>query len=128
MINASNYDPKTKRGEVFTLPSKTVPDMSLSIRDLMERHKSGGQVKSFVPVYADETVPVGLERMDKIERAAYARELADFVEVTRGKLVSAREARARAAADAAFEAEVKKRMDARLAPIGVEDVIPAASK
>lgn len=102
--NASTY--KGAKGEVFALPSKTVPDMSLSIRDLFERHKSGGRSHSFTPVYCDDSVPAGLERMDAIERKAYANELADFISTTRGQIISNRAARQQAAADAAFKSAV----------------------
>lgn len=82
--------------------SLTVPDMTLSLRDLLNRHNSGGKVKTFEGVYVppDSAIPLNLERMDKIERAQLGKDLADFVTTTRGRIVSARQKRERDAHDA----------------------------
>ncbi|QXP08477.1 MAG: hypothetical protein [Arizlama microvirus] len=87
------------RGESSTAPSKTVPDMSISIREQYDRHRSGGKVKQFQPV-SDEQLGLRLasdfgfgdpERMDKVEIAVASKRLADFVATERGKLITARQ-------------------------------------
>lgn len=90
--NASNYaGPQKTR---ITLPSKTVPDMSLSLRDLLDRHTRGGQVKTFNPVFTGESsrVPDGLELMSKVERAQLVKDTSDFIATTRGRMQSRKQA------------------------------------
>lgn len=73
--------------------STTVPDMTLSLRDLITRHMSGGRVSSFTPSYVESSmVPTNLERMSKVERAQMVKDLAIFQESTRGRIISLREA------------------------------------
>lgn len=97
--NSSNYVHSLSRLECNDGPSMTVPDMSLSLRDLLNRHKSGGKVKVFEPVYTGENsmIPDGFERMDQMEKVELAKNVADFVRTTRGRIISAREAAKRAA-------------------------------
>lgn len=92
-------------------PSKTVPDMSLSLRDLLNRHNAGGTVKTFSPVYLppDSIVPDNFEFMSRIDRQDLLNKLPDFIKRTRDGLVSARQARKDAAiADAAAKAAAAK--------------------
>lgn len=76
-------------------PSKTVPDMSLSLRDLLNRHNAGGTVKTFSPVYLppDSIVPDNFEFMSRIDRQDLLNKLPDFIKRTRDGLVSARQKR-----------------------------------
>lgn len=110
LINWKNYNYKTLPDvvEINTLPSMTVPDMSLSLRDLVERHKKGLNVKTFSPVYSEKNV--GLEKLDKIERAELVTKLADFVSTSRGRLLTGRAAALKAAQDAAVIAEHERKM------------------
>lgn len=98
-VNRSTY--RAPRGEVFTKPSLTVPDMQLSLRAMLDRHLHGSSVKTFqtanVPV--DSMIPINLERMSKIDRAELSQGLSDFVVTTRGKLQTARQARQKAEFD-----------------------------
>lgn len=109
LINWFNYNSVNVPDimEVNTLPSKTVPDMTLSIRDLVDRHKAGLNVKTFSPVYSERNV--GLEKLDKIERQQLVNDLADFVATSRGKLMTGRQAAIKAANDAAVIAEYEKK-------------------
>lgn len=118
MRNWANYI--GPEAEKFTLPSMTVPDMSLSVRDLFDRHKNGGRVTTFTPVYADESVPAGLERMDMIDRAGLAKDLSDYVATTRGQLQSRRAANIKAAQDA----DIEKRVADRVAALTASDQEP----
>lgn len=79
--------------------SLAVPDMSLDLRELLNRHKSGNAVRMYQPQYVNpdsNVLPVNFERLDKIERRELLRSLPDFVQATRGRLMSAREAAKRA--------------------------------
>lgn len=101
IVNHFNFFAKVSHRESNRLPSTTVPDMTLSLREQFDRWKSGGRVKS----NSDElpTLPLGLDdfdidnihRMDKIDRELASRRVADFIAVSRGKLISSREQRFR---------------------------------
>jgi len=65
-------------GEVNTLPSCTIPDQALSIKEMLARYVRGQSVETFTPVYTDnEFIPDNLERMDVFERAELAKQLKD---------------------------------------------------
>lgn len=112
--NTSNYNPL----KVFRtwLPSRTVPDMSPSLRDMLNRHLNGGSVKTFlsanVPV-GSNVIPDNLERLDALDRADLAERNADFIATTRGRMQTARAAREQselfAKATAAAEARILSR-------------------
>lgn len=112
MINSHNFTRVvTGTHEVFSKPSATVPDMTLSLRDLLNRHNSGSKVKTYEVAYSDQHV--GLERMDKIERQVMLNDLSDFVKTTRGKVISARQAREKEQADKAVIADYERKRKTR---------------
>lgn len=114
VLNLANYSDAVicRRKEVNNLPSNTVPDMSLSLRQLLDRHNSGGRVKTFEPVYAskDSQIPIDMEKMDKFERWSLSKRISDFIEVERGRIVSVRQAREAAAYKAAVDKAVSERL------------------
>lgn len=83
------------RFERNQLPSVTVPDRTISLRDMITRHNSGGRVKSFDPVYLGDTniIPMGFERMDLPERAQFLKDLPQFIADSRGRLQTMRQHR-----------------------------------
>lgn len=89
--------------------SVTVPDKTISLRDMITRYQSGGKVKSFTPVYLDDAniIPIGFERMDLVERAQFAKELPNFIADSRGRLQTLRQAREQA--EKAAQAEKKRK-------------------
>jgi len=95
-ISQANYQGPS--GEKFTLPSLTVPDMTISLREMLNRHLHGGSIKTFqtTNVRPDSIIPDNFERMSAIDRAALSQDLADFVSTTRGKMITAKEAKRRA--------------------------------
>lgn len=97
------------RKEHNYMVSVTVPDKTISLRDMITRYQSGGKVKSFTPVYLDEAnvIPVGFERMDLTERAQFARDLPHFIADSRGRLQTLRQARE--AAEKVAHAEAKRK-------------------
>lgn len=110
MINSFNY--QGPFGERFTLPSSCVPDMSVSLRDMLNRHNSGGTLKQFQVsnVPPDSIIPVDFERMSSIDRAQLSLDVADFVATTRGRMQTSRRAREQAA----YEERIKEAAAARL--------------
>lgn len=93
MLNSTNYKKAANfPAEKTSGISMTVPDMTLSLRDLINRHKAGGKVNTYGASYDEgRNIPPDLERMDKVDRAVLARQMSDFVATTRGRLISARE-------------------------------------
>jgi len=96
--------------------SNTVPDMSPSLRDMLDKHSRGGAVEGFSGAYIRDDhplIPVGMENMDVFERRALSRQIGDMIEVERGKLVSAerakRDAEFKRAVDAAAAAQLAQR-------------------
>ncbi|WNK13245.1 MAG: hypothetical protein [Microvirus sp.] len=90
IINHSNY-PEYKQsggvrslGEIYKKPSKTVPDMALSLKDLLERYVRGEDVVTLQPVYTDDQgIPDGIENLSPIEKLALKGEIQDYVEEIR---------------------------------------------
>lgn len=82
--------------------SRTIPDRSLTLRQLIDRHNSGGRVKSFDPVFLGESsvIPAHFERMSLVERAEFAKKLPDFIADSRGRLMTMRDARIKAEKEA----------------------------
>lgn len=112
VVSHSNFVPLKEAGfikvsESTTMVSRTVPDRTVSLRDLITRHNSGGQVKSFVPQYLGETslIPVGFERMSLLERAEFAKDLPQFIANSQGRLMTMREVADKAAKEAAAQAK-----------------------
>lgn len=90
--------------------SRTVPDKTISLRDMITRYQSGGKVKSFTPVYLGDAniIPPNFERMDLVERAQFAKELPHFISDSRGRLQTMRQAREAAEKEAAALAKRKE--------------------
>lgn len=62
--------------EEFHLPSKTIPGMTLSLKQLLERYTKGQDVTTFTPSYNDDPdIPAGIEKMDKFEQLDLARDI-----------------------------------------------------
>lgn len=81
-LHARHYPCKEKLhvtafGETFTGPSLTIPDQSLSLKDLLERYVMGQSVETFQGHYngEDHDVPLGIERMDQLEKLDLARQV-----------------------------------------------------
>lgn len=82
IINAQNfvdhhsYDGTLILGEVNNSPSLTVPNMTLSLEDLIKRYVRGDDVTVFEGVFTgDDDLFDGVERMDSLDRLDLARHL-----------------------------------------------------
>jgi len=113
-VSHANYPGPT--GEKFTLPSLTVPDMTITLRDMLNRHLHGGSIKTFqtTNVPPNSIVPDNFERMSAIDRAALSQDLADFVATTRGKMITAKEAKRRVE----FQKQVDEAAAAKVVALG----------
>jgi hypothetical protein len=68
-------------------PSQTVPDMTLSLQELVERYTRGQSVATFTPVYYGEDEEFAdVSRMDPIERIEYARYIREQISTARHSL------------------------------------------
>lgn len=107
MNNWANYTGPV--GKTFTLPSETVPGMTLSIKELLARFVRGDNVTTFDPVYTDDPdIPDNLERMDPMERLDYARSLRQGISDAqqRNSVIAAKKAADEAAAKKAAKPAV----------------------
>lgn len=121
-VSHANYVPPVSR-TVYS-PSRTVPDMSLSLRDMLNRHLNGGAVKTFqsVNVPVGSRIPINLEMMDPFEKAELAERNADFIATTRGRMQTARAAREQAELLAKATAAAEARLASRSTGTTVTDV------
>lgn len=87
--SAFTYLEKEEEQEVKSSmePSQTVPDMTLSLQELVERYTRGQSVATFTPVYYGEDEEFAdVSRMDPIERIEYARFIREKIAETRTSL------------------------------------------
>lgn len=68
--------------ETNSLPSQTVPEMTMSLKKLLERYTRGGQVATFTPVYTgsgefDDNPE--FEKMDAVEKLQMAKSIKDSI-------------------------------------------------
>lgn len=66
-------------GQVFTEPSLTQPDQSLSLKTLISRMVRGQDVTSHQPVFTDDPMMMEIAKMDAVERTQMAREVRSYV-------------------------------------------------
>jgi hypothetical protein len=71
----------------FLSPSQTVPDMTLSLQELVQRYTRGQSVATFTPVYYGEDEEFAdVSRMDPMERIEYARYIREKINEHRTSL------------------------------------------
>jgi len=79
--NSLNYDYKQELEEVNYLPSMTVPDQTMSIRNIVDRYTRGLPVTGFTPVYDGEDYYMPDPRtLDLVERQELAEKIKQEVE------------------------------------------------
>lgn len=84
-----NYIVKKTEQEIKSTlePSQTVPDMTLSLQELVARYTRGQSVATFTPVYyGEEEEFADVSRMDPLERLEYARFIREKIADTRTSL------------------------------------------
>ncbi|AXH76588.1 MAG: hypothetical protein [Microviridae sp.] len=81
------FDYVPTEGEVNTMPSKTVPDQTMSIKEIMQRYGSGQALSQKVPVYdGDEDYFPDLRTMDLAEIEQMKLKLADDIDHLKNRL------------------------------------------
>lgn len=65
--------------------SMTVPDQTIPLKELIERHTRGLPVPTFVPLFSDEELP-NIQKMDLAEIEEYKRQLAEDIEYYQSQL------------------------------------------
>ena len=68
---AYNYEPT--KGQTFKMPSQTVPDQTLTVRELLVRHSRGLNLDGYSePIYDEEGTSQGIrfESLDLVDRQA----------------------------------------------------------
>lgn len=71
---SGNYDPSVLFGREYeenTLESCTVPDQSLTVQQLLDRHQRGQVLRGYKPVYYDDVHVPMIETMDFAEKRAF---------------------------------------------------------
>jgi len=70
--NTLNYQHKHHKGEVNKKPSKTVPDQTMSIREILTRYAHGLPIEAGkVPIYEGEDYTPDPRHMDLADRQTY---------------------------------------------------------
>lgn len=91
LVNYSTFTSMVKWGEVFTLPSKTVPNMTLSLKELLERYVRGQDVSIFEGSYdADDGDMPDVSRMDQLEKLELARSIKQSIDAVQKNPVDPR--------------------------------------
>jgi hypothetical protein len=79
--NSLNYDYNQELGEVNYLPSMTIPDQTMTIRNIVDRYTRGLPVTGFNPVYDGEDYYIPDPRtLDLVERQEMAEQIKQEVE------------------------------------------------
>lgn len=70
-----------------TLPSLTVPGMTMSMRELVLRYTRGESVPTFTPQYNAENdiIPENLERLDQQDKLMLSKQLGDAIQTERSR-------------------------------------------
>lgn len=78
--NSLNYNEFNKDHEVNNLPSLTIPDQNLSIRQIIDRYTRGLPVTGFTPIYEGEDYDLPDPRtLDLVERQEMAERIKEEV-------------------------------------------------
>ena len=79
--NSLNYDYTEEKGEINTLSSMTIPDQTMSIRNIVDRYTRGLPVTGFTPVYDGEDFYMpDPKTLDLVERAEMLENIKQEVE------------------------------------------------
>lgn len=84
----NHYNTKPDAGEVNVLPGKTIPEQSMSLREILKRFASGVPVGGQkVPLYEGEDLDApDFSRMDAVDKAQLQKELKHELSSLKGKI------------------------------------------
>lgn len=84
MITQQNYSQNHHSAEKNSGVSQTVPGQVLPLREIISRYSQGRGVEVFAG--GDDSIPPGLERLDKVERAQKLMDVKEDVSKLRKQL------------------------------------------
>lgn len=118
--NSFDYSPVV--GEVNELPSLTVPDMTMSLAEILRRYTRGGEVATFQPVYQDgddfDDSP-DVSKMDAPEKLQYALDLKAVIKRKQREMKERKMAKNVTNSDKTNDTDsVKKEPDKKEEPVG----------
>ena len=83
-LSRFTFDATVDRGdEKNELPSRTTPNQTLGLRDLLRRFSRGQAVATFDPVYDDDPDMPDVSKLSPIELAELRKDVADEIEYQR---------------------------------------------
>ena len=82
---SQNFELSPEDIESPTGISQTVPDQSMTVNELLDRHQRGLPIKAYDPVYYDDDVP-NIHAMDLVDIAEMREELSERSAYLRKKL------------------------------------------
>lgn len=93
-----NRDSFSKRYKIFTMPSQTIPDQTLSIREILDRYARGLPLDAKQPMW-DENVDEDSfmpdpRRLDLAERQEFAENAKAELELVKQKIAEKRQKKA----------------------------------
>ena len=68
-----NYNHENHIGEVNDMPSLTIPDHTMSIREIVKRYAQGIPMTGKEPIYEGEELLPDIKYMDLADRQSYAK-------------------------------------------------------
>lgn len=109
-LNAHLY-PKT--GEQNNMPSETVPNQSMTVLQMIQRHRQGLPIdESKGALYQGDELMPDISNMDLIDRHAYIDSVADALVEVKNKIAANAKSEEQKAFVKAVEEEIQKRLAA----------------
>lgn len=85
--NSLNYDYREWQGTVNTLPSQTIPDQTMSLKEIIERHTRGLPTLGKEPIYHGEDIEIpNFATMDLAEQQEMREDLDLYIAEQKDKL------------------------------------------
>ena len=82
MLNYTTFD---RDDEVNTLPSLTIPEQNMSIRQIIDRYTRGLPISGFTPIYDEENDLPDIRTLDLVERQELAEKYKEEVASIRSR-------------------------------------------
>lgn len=109
----THHNAKPTKGEINGQPSKTIPDQSMPVREIMRRYAQGLPMEGErIPIYQGEENDLpDFETMDLAERQAYKQHIEAQLEEINIRIKETNEKKVKAAKEAAKAQETQNKPD-----------------
>jgi len=119
VYNTLNAHTRPKNYKIFEMPSMTIPDQSLTIKQIIDRHSKGlslGSTKT--PIYDEENETLGInpKTLDLTDLHDLATENKQRIKNLNATMQKNAEKEAQEAADKALELAIQKRLTEQVKP------------